>query len=91
MARHSVWTLVIHRSGLERPTSLPRESWRSLQTTRLLLRTPRAKGDRDAANNPEELRASREVPILRPRDLRHLRNRARCDSIHAERRVGGLV
>ncbi len=26
------------------PTSLPRESWRSLQTTRLLLRTPRAKG-----------------------------------------------
>ena len=29
-----------------------------------------AKGDRDAASHPEELRASREIRILRPRDLR---------------------
>src|SRR6266436_3794487 len=50
-----------------------------------------AKGDRDAASHPEELRASREVRILRPRDLRQMWNRPRCGSLHAERRVGGLV
>src|SRR6267143_1949788 len=44
-----------------------------------------------AISHPEELRASREVRILRPRDLRQMRNRARCGSIRAGRRVGGLV
>jgi len=44
-----------------------------------------------AISHPEELRASREVRILRLRDLQQMRNRARCGSIHAERRVVGLV
>jgi hypothetical protein len=44
-----------------------------------------------AISHPEELRASRELRILRPRDLRQMRNRTRCGSIHAERRVGSLL
>jgi len=91
MARRAVWTRVMHRSGLERPHFVATGIVAVAPDHTFAVTHAAGEGDRDAANNPEELRASREVPILRPRDLRHLRNRARCGSFHATQRIGSVL
>src|SRR6266480_4643401 len=83
MARHAVWTRVMHRSGLERPHFSPlargeKSAGVAPAHTFSEKRVSGRGGNGYAAINPEELRASREVRILRPRDLRHMRNRTRC-------------
>src|SRR5947208_14118965 len=50
-----------------------------------------AKGSKYAASHPEELRASRELRILRSGNLRQMRNRTRCGSLHAARRSGSAL
>jgi len=50
-----------------------------------------ARGNKHAANYAEELRASREVWMLCPRDLRQMRNRARCGSFHAVRQIRSVL
>ena len=92
MARHAVWTRVIHRSGLERPHFRCHEKRGGRSSPHVRYDARRgAKGNRYVASHPEELRASREVWMLRPRDLRHLRNRARCGSFHAVRPIGSVL
>ena len=68
--------------GWSDPTSLPRKPWRSLQPTVRCDARRGAKGDRDAASHPEELRASRELRILRSGNLRQMRNRTRRFTRH---------
>jgi hypothetical protein len=50
-----------------------------------------AKGSKYAASHPEELRASRELRILRSGNLRQMRNRTRCGSFHATQRIGSVL
>ena len=73
----------IRRSGLERPHFSPlargeKSAGVAPAHTFSEKRVSGRGGNGYAAINPEELRASREVRILRPRDLRHMRNRTRC-------------
>jgi len=56
-----------------------------------VFREARLGGNRYAASHPEELRATHESRLLRSGDLRQMRNRARCGSFHAVRRIGSVL
>ena len=63
----------------------------SLPPSRSLKTSCTAKGNRHAASRPEKLPASRELRMLRSGNLRQMRNRARCGSFHAVRRIGSVL
>src|ERR1700730_114519 len=50
-----------------------------------------ARGNTYAASYPKELRAFRELRLLRSGNLRQMRSRARCGSFHAVRRIGSVL